>query len=94
MRRIGGAEMAAAYILLMASPYALWRWRRSTGMWMMVGFCLGMMMIYTIATPNMGNLVRFRYPYFTPIVGLGLAGWVALAHHLGIRWKLPLVNRI
>ena len=78
MRRIVAAEMVVVYFSLLLLPYALWRWRRSAPMWILLLFCMGMLLIYAIAAPNVGTLVRFRYPYLMPIVGLGVAGGMAL----------------
>ena len=74
MRRVAGVEMFLAYLSLIALPYSLWRWRGSPALWLTVAFCLGMLTLYTVVTPNVGTLVRFRYAFFIPIVGLGVAG--------------------
>ena len=88
-RLIGGVEMVLAYLALFALPYALWRWRRSVGMWITLAFCLGILLVYAVATPNVGSLMRFRYAYFVPIVGLGVIGWADIAWRAFLSKRIP-----
>jgi len=36
-------------------------------------YCLGMMLVYALAVPNVGALYRFRYPFATLLIGLAVA---------------------
>lgn len=47
------------------------------------GFCLGLLVfsvpvliLLAEITPNLGTLVRLRFPYWAPLTGLGLACWI------------------
>lgn len=72
MRRISMVEMLMTYLALLFVPYALWRWRRCGEVWILVTFCLCILMVYSVATPNVGTLYRVRYAYLMPFVALGI----------------------
>ena len=40
--------------------------------------CLATLTLYSLAVPNLGALHRFRYGFLMTLVGLGLAGGLAL----------------
>ena len=78
MRAISAVEMVFVYAALLFLPYALWRWRRLTEVWMMFGFCIIFLLIYTYITPNIGSLYRSRYGFLMLLLALGIAGAIAL----------------
>ena len=41
-----------------------------------------MIITYAIGMPNIGTLYRFRYVFYTPLVGIGLAGWVDILQQI------------
>jgi hypothetical protein len=91
MRRVSGLEMFFVYLCWPGFFYALWIWRKRPELWIMFSICAGMLIIYTLGTPNIGSLYRFRYPYIMPMVGMGVAGWIAFIRGLSpliIGWKL------
>ena len=78
MRAISAVEMVFVYAALLFLPYALWRWRKRIEVWMMFGFCIILLLIYTYITPNIGSLYRTRYGFLTLLLALGIAGAIAL----------------
>lgn len=74
-RRISGAEMIISYFALFALPIAFWYHRNAFDFWFVTLACIGMVVIYSISMPNIGTLYRFRYQFFTLLVGIGLATW-------------------
>jgi len=77
-RAVSGVEMVLAYALLPGMVLAGFRYRRESGFWVTVLICMGMMTILAIGMPNLGTLYRFRYPFFSVVVGIGAAGWLCL----------------
>jgi hypothetical protein len=69
-------ETVAAYVLLVGLPAFLWGNRRRPVPWLILFVCLGMLLFYGIAVPNAGAIQRFRFPYYLPLVCMGLAGWL------------------
>jgi hypothetical protein len=78
MRAISAVEMVFVYAALLFLPYTLWRWRRQTEVWMMFGFCIIFLLIYSYITPNIGSLYRTRYGFLMLLLPLGIAGAIAL----------------
>lgn len=78
MRRVSGLEMVFIYLSWPGLLFALWMWRKRPELWVMLFFCTVMLLIFVLATPNVGSLYRFRYPYIMPMVGLGVAGWIVM----------------
>jgi hypothetical protein len=75
MRRVAGLEMVLIYISYIGLLFAVWKWRKISGLWTFLIFCSGLIIIYAIAVINIGTLHRFRYGFLMPIVGLGVLGW-------------------
>ncbi len=78
MRAISAVEMVFVYATLLFLPYALWHWRKRIEVWMMFGFCIILILIYTYITPNIGSLYRSRYGFLMLLLALGIAGAIAL----------------
>ena len=78
MRLISAVEMVFVYAALLLLPYALWRWRKQIEVWMMFGFCIILLLIYTYITPNIGSLYRSRHGFLMLLLALGIAGAIAL----------------
>ena len=72
-RREAGIEMVGVYLALALLPYAVWRWRRRSDLWIILIFCAGMMLVYGLVVTNVGTLYRFRYGFLMTIVGVDLA---------------------
>ncbi len=73
MRRVAGAEVLLLYLAVAILPWGLWRWRDRPELHVLVVYCLGMMLVYALAVPNVGALYRFRYPFETLLIGLAVA---------------------
>lgn len=73
MRLVTMGEMIIAYAALI--PLLLWISRNmqhapaATFVWI----CCAMITTYAIGMPNIGTIYRFRYVFYTPLVGIGLA---------------------
>jgi hypothetical protein len=77
LRRVTAVEMVLVYTSLACLPMAIWRWRRRPETYVVVGVCLGFLILYGLAVPNIGALYRMRYAFLMTLVGLGLAGGLA-----------------
>lgn len=74
-RRICGFEMSLVYFSL---PFLLLFCRRfwkNTPFWVLLFFCLSMVLIYALAFPNLGPLYRERYAFLMVVLALGIAGF-------------------
>jgi hypothetical protein len=78
MRRVAAFEMTGVYLAMPFLIYAIWQWRRNTELWLMLWFCLGMLVVHALTIPNAGSLYRVRYGYLMPLVALGIAGAVSI----------------
>jgi hypothetical protein len=87
MRRVSGIEMIVVYAALLGLPYAVWRWRKRSELWIVLFFSTGMLVIYAIGVPNMGTLYRFRYAYLMSIAGIGICGGYAVFEYLSA-WRM------
>jgi hypothetical protein len=74
MRPVAALEMLGLYLALALLPYAIWRWRRRVELYVLGGYCLGMMLVYATAVMNVGALYRFRYGFVMTLAALGIAG--------------------
>ena len=77
MRAASAVEMPLAYAFLLGLPLFLWRNRKQPAAWMILFVCIAMLAVYAAIIPNVGALYRFRYPYFMPLVCMGLLGWIS-----------------
>lgn len=76
MRAVSAGEMIISYICLLGLPFFIWRHRHQPEVWVLVFVCTSLLVVYAMTIPNIGALYRFRYPYYMPLVCLGLAGWL------------------
>ncbi len=90
-RALSGIEMMVAYFCLVGLPYFVWKNRAQPTLWVVIALCTAMLLVYAIAAPNQGALYRFRFPYYMPLVCMGLAGWLELGRVL--RSKRAAVNQ-
>ena len=72
-------ETLVAYACLLGLPFAIWACRRAPALWVALAACTGMLLVYGMVAPNQGTIFRFRFPYYLPLVCLGLWGWLDLA---------------
>jgi|Deesub1362A_J573_1020465.scaffolds.fasta_scaffold01015_3 hypothetical protein len=76
MRRIGGVEMVFVYVILLMLIPSMFRWWRSPAYWTMLAFAILSLVVLGMVTPNVGSLVRFRYPFFMIVVSISLRMWI------------------
>ena len=50
--------------------------QKRPGMIWLTLFCVPQLMLLAMVSPNLGTLVRLRYPFYAPLVCLGLAAWL------------------
>jgi hypothetical protein len=74
MRRAALLEMLGVYIALCFLPYAVWTWRGRVELWIVLTFCVSMMVLYSLTVPNAGSLYRARYGFLMTLVAVGVAG--------------------
>ena len=86
-RRISGLEMCGVYFALVLLPYAVWRWRRKPELWVIVGFCVGLMVAYGLVAANIGTLYRMRYGFIMTLVALSMAGGLSIYQRIRARSK-------
>ncbi len=75
MRRVSILEMLATYGLMLGIPFALWSWRCRVEIWSIATLCGSVLIVYGLASPNMGTLYRVRYGYLMVFLSLGVLGW-------------------
>lgn len=92
MRLDSMVEMIIAYGCLLALPYMIWRKIKNPSLCAFLWVCSAMIITYAIGMPNIGTLYRFRYVFFTPLVGLGLSGWFYYFQERKQKKKLRLAN--
>lgn len=78
-RKICGFEMVIAYAAFLFIPCFLWSFRKNVALWVTLFYSLLMVLIFTLAFPNLGPLYRERYGFFMTLVALGIAGWLNIA---------------
>ena len=76
-RVISGLETIVSYTCLFGLLFFLHKNRKQPAVWAIIFVCSSMLILYAMITPNQGALYRFRYPYFMPLISLGLAGWIS-----------------
>lgn len=74
MRRISMFEMIGIYTSYIFLIYTLWYWRKRLEIWIIIAFCGGMMLCYSVVIPNIGTLYRTRYGFLMTLMALGIAG--------------------
>jgi len=75
MRRVSMLEMVISYGIMLGLPISLWAWRRRAEMWALSMFCSSVMLVYGLASPNVGTIYRVRYGYLMVFLALGVLGW-------------------
>lgn len=71
-RMIVGFEMVFTYFALLALVLLGWRFWRRPEFWLLFGFSLSMILMFSVVTPNVGALHRMRYGFLMLLVGMGL----------------------
>ena len=74
LRRIVGGEMLLLYLCYPLVLIGLWRWRKKTEAGFFLFWAVSGILLYTITSPNIGALYRFRYGFLTALSGAGIYG--------------------
>jgi hypothetical protein len=75
-RALSAFETAFAYFCFLGLPFFTWKNRKQSALWVILFLCTAILLVYAITVPNQGSLYRFRYPYYMPVLCMGLAGWM------------------
>lgn len=92
MRWVSSLEMLCAYIMIPFGLVGVWKWKRFPEMWILLFLCGTPLVIHPMFVPNVGTLMRLRYPYFMTLVCLGLAAFLTVAPELGRRIRRLMVR--
>lgn len=82
-RVVAGAEMLVVYPALVGLGFAMWIWRRRLALWCLVIPASAWIIVYGLAVPVAGSLIRFRYPAYVSLIAIGFLGLFYLAS----RWR-------
>ena len=72
MRWITGFEMI---LLCLCYPFLVlagWAWRKKLEYWTLMIWAFGGILVYTLVSPNIGALYRFRYGFIMTLAALGI----------------------
>jgi len=81
-RMLAGFETLLMYVVYVFSAFALWRSRRNFAVWFLAVAAIACLIVLSIATPNVGALYRFRYPWWMLILIIGMNGVLELRGHV------------
>lgn len=87
MRRVSGLEMTIAYISFLGLLLVAWYKRNKIEFWVILIFCLAIIVSQGLVVANIGTLYRFRYGPFMMLVCLG---WTGLLHIMDQRVSITL----
>jgi hypothetical protein len=73
-RVLAGVEMLIVYSALPGLIYAIWTLRRYLALWCLIIPATGWLLVYGLAVPVVGSLVRFRFPAFAVLSAIALIG--------------------
>ncbi len=71
MRTVSAFEMMIAYIGLLGLFLGVATWRRNGSLWLVIIFCFSIMLSQALVVVNIGTLYRFRYGFYSLLIGLG-----------------------
>lgn len=72
-RSVAAVEMLFSYCSFFGLLLFMWRYFRKLKFFIMSTYCISMILIYSIVTPNIGALYRMRFGFFIIFVGMGFA---------------------
>lgn len=75
MRLASGAEMFILYVCWIGLIPFFWKHKKTLLLYIVLIFCCGMILVYTIAVVNVGTLHRFRFSYLMSLASMGILGW-------------------
>jgi len=73
-RRVGGVETLFRYLLFPFFLVAIAAWYHRAELWLILSFCLTIMMVQSYIVVNMGTLYRMRYGFIMTLVALSMLG--------------------
>lgn len=77
-RRVMGVVTLVFYACLLGLVVGIYQMRNKLQLWIVFSMCCIGIVVYAVAYPNIGALVRFRYGFYMLLVGYGAAFWVDL----------------
>jgi len=77
-RKVMGIIALFFYIFLLGFLIMIIKNRTDFNLWVVTGFCLIGMLVYTYGYPNVGTLMRFRYTFHTLLMSIGVAQIISM----------------
>lgn len=72
MRRVSFLEMSLLYLSYPFLFIGVWLWRNKPEVWILLAWGVGGIILFTLVTPNIGTLYRFRLGFIGTFLTLGL----------------------
>ena len=72
-RKIVGVWACFFYVCLVGFFAGLFIFRRNLHLWIIMGYCLLGILVYTFTYPNVGTLMRYRYGFHMTLISFGAA---------------------
>ncbi len=72
-RKIVGVVACFFYVCLIGFFAGLFIFRRNLHLWIIMGYCLLGILVYTFTYPNVGTLMRYRYGFHMTLISFGAA---------------------
>ncbi len=73
IRKISGIEMLGSYFFLLFVLLSFKKWHSRPEWWVVLLYCIGMMVTYAIINPNTGTLYRVRFAFMLTLMAVGIA---------------------
>ena len=87
VRALSGLETLLMYGIEALAVVGIWRGRRQLSVWYLISAASIGMITLALITPNVGNLYRWRYPFWMILIVLG-AGGIQSFVWPNLRWRL------
>jgi len=78
-RFVASGEMLCAYLFFIGIPFLFLNSRKVGPVTSLIIAALVPILVFSLATPVVGALYRFRYGFWQILLGLGILGWCALS---------------
>lgn len=82
MRWVTGFEMIFLYLTYPFFLLAIWLWKNRLELWVILLWGISGIILYTLVSPNIGALYRFRYGFLMTLASLGILRAGILIKHL------------
>ncbi len=80
-RKVMGPITIGLYVCLLGLVPGVYQLRRNISVWMMLGLCFIGILLFALAYPNIGTLMRYRYGFYMLLISFGVAFWTNFLLH-------------